>query len=143
MGCVTATSRLLGVIRNYLARSLGSRGSLRENMQNSQNPRGFLDIFNFHRFFVVLVTFVGFWMVSGTMWDTLRRFLPWRLQSRVSGARIVVENPQTYLKIYIFHCFRPSAPQAPPEPDLVIMTVNIGSVFSEQFYLKISRETLL
>ena len=61
-------------------------------MQNSQNPRGFLDIFNFHRFFVVLVTFVGFWMVSGTMWDTLRMSLPWRLQSRVSDTRIVVET---------------------------------------------------
>ena len=108
------TSRILGVIRNYLARSLGSRGSLRENMQNSQNPRGFLDIFNFHRFFVVLVTFVGFWMVSGTMWDTLRMFLPWRLQSRVSGARIVVETLKNIFKKYIFSLF--SAFGAPGSP---------------------------
>ena len=86
-------------------------------MQNSQNPRGFLEIFNFHRFFVVLVIFVGFWMVSGTMWDTLRMFLPWRLQSRVSGARIVVETLRNILKKYIiifivFGLRRPRLPQS-------------------------------
>ena len=99
------TSRILGVIRNYLARSLGSRGSLRENMRNSQNPRGFLEIFNFHRFFVVLVIFVGFWMVSGTVWDTLRLLLPCRLQSRVSGTRIVVQTLKIIKKSFIFMVF--------------------------------------
>ena len=97
-------------------------------MQNSQNPRGFLEIFNFHRFFVVLAIFVGFWMVSGTVWDTLRMFLPWRLQSRVSGARIVVETLKNIFKKFIFHCFRPSAPQAPPEPDLVQVQCKLTSL---------------
>ena len=54
------TSRLLGVTQRYSARIPASWAFQNQNIENSENPSGFHEIFNFHRFFVLLSMFGRF-----------------------------------------------------------------------------------
>ena len=97
------TSLLLGVARSYSARIPGSWYSWRGLIENSRNPRGFLEILNFRLILRVLEDFGVLWWVS--RWSEISWGLACLLgcTSGVCGARIASKC----LKIHDFRWYFP------------------------------------